>query len=109
MDGRIRCHPGGIVLGSDQKQPWRDAVHIIFGLESHPGGGLQHLTVEVADSAYHGPLLGCGMTEVVLWLKNEALPVDFMISLDERAILEEKDGSWINGFLVDFRVEKNLQ
>ena len=49
------------------------------------------------------------MTKVVLRLKNEALPVDFMISLDESAVLEEKDGSGINGFLVDFRVENNLQ
>ena len=45
------------------------------------------------------------MTEVVLWLKSEALPFDFMISLDESAVLEEKDGPGINGFLVDFRVE----
>ena len=37
-------------------------------------------------------------------LKNEALPVDFMISLDEGGVLEEEDGSWINGFLVDFGV-----
>ena len=49
------------------------------------------------------------MTEVVLRLKNEALSVDFMISLDEGAVLEEKDGSGINGFLIDFRVENNLQ
>ena len=49
------------------------------------------------------------MTEVVLWLKNEALPVDFMISLDEGAVLEEKDRAGVNGFLVDFRVENNLQ
>ena len=49
------------------------------------------------------------MTEVVLRLKNEALPVDFMISLDEGAVLEEEDGSGINSFLVDFRVENNLQ
>ena len=49
------------------------------------------------------------MTEVVLWLKNEALPVYFMISLDEGAVLEEKNGPGINGFLVDFRVENNLQ
>ena len=49
------------------------------------------------------------MTEVVLRLKNEVLPVDFMISLDEGAVLEEKDGSGINGFLIDFRVENNLQ
>jgi len=49
------------------------------------------------------------MTEVVLRLKNEALPVDFMISLDEGAVLEEKDGSGINGVLIDFRVENNLQ
>ena len=49
------------------------------------------------------------MTEVVLWLKKEALSIDFMISLDEGAVLEEKDGSGINGFLVDFRVENNLQ
>ena len=48
------------------------------------------------------------MTEVVLRLKNEVLPVDFMISLDEGAVLEEEDGSGINGFLVDFGVEKNL-
>ena len=49
------------------------------------------------------------MTEVVLRLKNEVLPVDFMISLDESAVLDEKDGPGINGFLVDFRVENNLQ
>ena len=49
------------------------------------------------------------MTEVVLWLKNEALSIDFMISLDEGAVLEEEDGSGINGFPVDFRVENNLQ
>ena len=49
------------------------------------------------------------MTEVVLRLKNEALPVDFMISLDEGAVLDEEDGSGINGFMVDFRVENNLQ
>ena len=49
------------------------------------------------------------MTEVVLWLKNEALPVYFMISLDERTVLEQEDGPGINGFLVDFRVENNLQ
>ena len=50
------------------------------------------------------------MTEVVLRLKNEAHPVDFMISLDESAVLEEEeDGPGINGFLVDFRVENNLQ
>ena len=49
------------------------------------------------------------MTEVVLRLKNEVLPIDYMISLDEGAVLEEKDGSGINGFLVDFRVENNLQ
>ena len=49
------------------------------------------------------------MTEVVLWLKNEVLSVDFMISLDESAVLDEEDGSGINGFLVDFRVENNLQ
>ena len=49
------------------------------------------------------------MTEVVLWLKNEVLPVDFMISLDESAVLDEEDGSGINGFLVDLRVENNLQ
>ena len=49
------------------------------------------------------------MAEVVLWLKNEALPVDFMISLDERAVLDKKDGSGVNGFLIDFRVENNLQ
>ena len=48
------------------------------------------------------------MTEVVLWLKNEVLPVYFM-TLDEGAVLEEKDGSGANGFLVDFRVENNLQ
>ena len=41
------------------------------------------------------------MTEVVLRLKNKALSIDFMISLDEGAVLEEKDGSGINGFLVD--------
>ena len=49
------------------------------------------------------------MTEVVLWLKNEVLPVDFMISLDERAVLEEEDRPGINGFLVDFRVENDSQ
>jgi len=49
------------------------------------------------------------MTEVVLWLKNETLPVDFMIPLDEGAVLDEKDGSGVNGFLIDFRVENNLQ
>ena len=49
------------------------------------------------------------MTEVVLRLKNEVLPVYFMISLDEGAVLDEEDGSGINGFLVDFRVENNLQ
>ena len=49
------------------------------------------------------------MTEVVLWLKNQALPVDFMISLDEGAVLDEKDGSGINGFLIDLRVENNLE
>ena len=49
------------------------------------------------------------MTEVVLRLKNEVLPVDFMISLDESAVLEKKNGLGINGFLVDFRVENNLQ
>ena len=49
------------------------------------------------------------MTEVVLWLKNEVLTVDFMISLYERAVLEEEDGPGINSFLVDFRVENNLQ
>ena len=49
------------------------------------------------------------MTEVVLRLKNEDLPVDYMISLDEGAVLDEKDGPGINGFLVDFRVENNLQ
>ena len=48
------------------------------------------------------------MTEVVLRLKNEVLPLDFMISLDEGAVLEEEDGSGINGFLVDFGVENNL-
>ena len=42
------------------------------------------------------------MAEVVLWLKIEALPVDFMISLDEGAVLDEKDGSGVNGFLIDF-------
>ena len=42
------------------------------------------------------------MTEVVLWMKNEALPIDFMISLDECAVLDEKDGSGVNDFLVDF-------
>ena len=41
-------------------------------------------------------------------LKNEALPVYFIISLDEGAVLEEEDGSGINGFLVDFGVENNL-
>ena len=49
------------------------------------------------------------MTEVVLWLKNEVLPVDFMISLYERAVLEEEDGPEISGFLVDFRVENDAQ
>jgi len=49
------------------------------------------------------------MTEIVLSLKNEALPVEYMISLDEGAVLEEEDGPGVNGFLVDFRVEKNLQ
>ena len=49
------------------------------------------------------------MAEVVLWLKNEAFPVDYMISLDEGAVLEEKDGPGINSFLVDFLVENNLQ
>ena len=42
------------------------------------------------------------MSEVVLWLKNEALPVDFMISLDEGAVFDEQDGAGINGFLIDF-------
>ena len=42
------------------------------------------------------------MTEVVLRLKNETLPVYFMISLDESAVLEEEDGPGINGFLIDF-------
>ena len=41
------------------------------------------------------------MTKIVLRLKNEALTVDFMISLDEGAVLEEEDGSRVNGFLVD--------
>ena len=49
------------------------------------------------------------MTKVVLRLKNEALPVYFMISLDESAVLEEEDGPVLNGFLIDFRVENNLQ
>ena len=49
------------------------------------------------------------MAKVVLRLKNETLPVYFMISLDEGAVLEEEDGSGINGFLFDFRVENNLQ
>ena len=49
------------------------------------------------------------MTEVVLWLKNEALPVDYTISLDEGAVLEEEDGPVVNGFLFDFRVKNNLQ
>ena len=49
------------------------------------------------------------MTEVVLRLKNEVLPIGFMISLDESTVLDEEDGSGINGFLVDFRVENNLQ
>ena len=49
------------------------------------------------------------MAKVVLWLKNEALPVDYMISLDESAVLEEEDGPVVNGFLIDFRVENNLQ
>ena len=44
------------------------------------------------------------MTEVVLRLKNEALPVYFMISLDEGAVLEEKDRPGVYSFLVDFRV-----
>ena len=48
------------------------------------------------------------MTEVVLRLKNEALSVDFMISLDESAVLDEEDGPGINGFLIDFRIENNL-
>ena len=61
------------------------------------------------DSAHHGPLEVRGMSEVVLWLKNEALPVDIVISLDEGAVLDKKDGSRLNGFLVDFRVENNLQ
>ena len=42
------------------------------------------------------------MTKIVLWLKNEALPVDFMISLDESDVLYEEDGPGINGFLIDF-------
>ena len=42
------------------------------------------------------------MAEIVLWLKNEALPLDFMISLDECAVLDEEDGPGINGFLIDF-------
>ena len=49
------------------------------------------------------------MTKIVLRLENEALTVDFMICLDEGAVLEEEDGIGINGFLVDFRVENNLQ
>ena len=49
------------------------------------------------------------MTEVVLRLKNEVFLIDYMISLDEGAVLEEEDGPGINGFLVDFRVENNLQ
>ena len=49
------------------------------------------------------------MTEFVLRLKNEVLPVYFMISLDESAVLEDEDGSGINGFLIDLRVENNLQ
>ena len=49
------------------------------------------------------------MSEVVVWLKNGALPVNFMISLDEGAVLDEKDGPVVNGFLIDFRVENNLQ
>ena len=49
------------------------------------------------------------MTEIVLSLKNEALTVYFLIPLDEGAVLDEKDGSGVNGFLVDFRVENNLQ
>ena len=80
----------------------------MFSFKSHPDGGLQHLPVKIADSAHHGPLVGCGMTEVVLRLKNEALRVDYMISLDEGAVLDEKDGSGVNGFLVDFLVENNL-
>ena len=42
------------------------------------------------------------MTKVVLRLKNEVLPVYFMISLDESAVLDEEDGPGINGFLVAF-------
>ena len=42
------------------------------------------------------------MAEVVLWLKNEVLPIDFIISLDEGAVLDEKDGSGVNGFLIYF-------
>ena len=38
------------------------------------------------------------MTEVVLWLKNDALPVDFMISLDEGAVFDEQDGDGIKRF-----------
>ncbi len=49
------------------------------------------------------------MTEVVLRLKNEVFPIDLIISLDEGAVLDEEDGPGINGFLVDFRVENNLQ
>ena len=49
------------------------------------------------------------MTEVVLRLKNEALPVYFEISLDESVVLDEEDGPGVNGFLIDFRVENNLQ
>ena len=44
------------------------------------------------------------MTEVVLWLKNEALSIDFIISLDEGAVLKEKDRPGVYSFLVDFRV-----
>ena len=49
------------------------------------------------------------MTKIVLWLKNEIFPVYLMISLDESVVLDEEDGPGINGFLVDFRVENNLQ
>ena len=41
------------------------------------------------------------MPEVALRLKYEALPVAFMISLDEGAVFDEQDGAGINGFLID--------
>ena len=49
------------------------------------------------------------MSEVVVWLKNEVFPFYFMISLDEGAVFDEQDGAGINGFLIDFEVENNLQ